>query len=186
VVVGHSLGGAIASAFAFCANSAAGLRQLSADSPLLVVTEVYTFGAPGVAKEPLWNEQAGDGCFAGTRFFNADADVFDPVPWASSLLDFVHPRMAASLLYEDHFGYVVKLDIPCGSVEANTLPISDVRCRPLPADHAITRYLYRIEKVFGSPGNRQSMAPLGNSSAIMPSSNLFSGWMSHVVGTFPR
>merc|ERR1711933_230810 len=57
IVVGHSLGAAIADAAAYCANrKGGGLTDLVADAQTFTVTGVYTFGAPGLTKEPLRND----------------------------------------------------------------------------------------------------------------------------------
>jgi len=64
---GHSMGGAMATLFAYCANT-----QASFDYKALFgsLPEVYlvTFGAPAPATTPLYNGQPGQ-CFTGTRRF---------------------------------------------------------------------------------------------------------------------
>eukprot|EP00927_Polykrikos_kofoidii_P064904 TRINITY_DN60711_c0_g1_i1.p1 TRINITY_DN60711_c0_g1~~TRINITY_DN60711_c0_g1_i1.p1 ORF type:complete len:844 (-),score=103.89 TRINITY_DN60711_c0_g1_i1:111-2570(-) len=165
IVVGHSLGGAIASTLAFCANIVGGggweevLPQTHATTtnegaanveavPTFTVTGLYTFGAPGVAKESLANGQSPDGCFPGARVFSVDSEMIDPVPWIASIVGLIHPRMDAFWLYEDYAGRVTKAKLPCGEGLGVTMPFTDMLCLPSVGLHDIHKYLYRIEQVF--------------------------------------
>lgn len=168
IAVGHSMGGAIAEALAYCANRASkasdglqetgGLRELQPDAPTFTVSEVYTWGAPGIAKQPLTNDLAEDGCFAGARFINIDAQMLDGIPWITSVVHFVHPRTVDVLLFEDHFGYVAKETLACGSLRNEALPKTDFQCRPTVIDHSMNKYMYRLEQLLGPFANGTAAA----------------------------
>ena len=88
IVVGHSLGGAMASLYAACAEQK-GLK--TADF-------LYTFGAPAISHTPLSNKGR---CFRGARFYNFDGDAkYDIVPNIAmvSPASYLHPMMDAIAL----------------------------------------------------------------------------------------
>mmetsp|Transcript_71777 Transcript_71777/g.149955 ORF Transcript_71777/g.149955 Transcript_71777/m.149955 type:complete len:1032 (-) Transcript_71777:295-3390(-) len=68
-----------------------------------LVNEVYTFGSPGSATEPLIDESSTTGCFDGLRVFTAamrpgwpnDVEVSDPVSWITEQFNYSHPKMQA-------------------------------------------------------------------------------------------
>jgi len=84
-IVGHSLGGATASALAGCIEHWDALQGID-------LTGLYTFGAPGVSKEVMTYK---GGCFPGSRFYNYDLAGGDPVPWVTSIIGLKHPKMQA-------------------------------------------------------------------------------------------
>lgn len=65
--VGHSMGGALASLFAFCSNTKVRNAKPRAFGSLPEV-HLFTFGAPGPARVPLYNGLPGM-CFQGARRF---------------------------------------------------------------------------------------------------------------------
>jgi hypothetical protein len=157
ITVGHSLGGALAEGFAYCAN--AGYQQ----SPNFTINEVFTCGAPGVAVKPLENKLTKDGCFAGRRFINIDGGRLDPVPAVTQVLKsihYVHPRMPAVWLSEDGYGDVKHTDLPCNENHSVQLPVTDLKCFPDGADHNMQKYLYRGEAVYGRGKGQSDMVKL--------------------------
>lgn len=140
VAVGHSLGGAVATLFAACANR----RNESLMQGNFVVSELYTFGAPHVSKDQLVNEQSHNHCFTGNRFYNADSWFRDPIPAVAYPLGFKHPMLPAVTLRKEKSGeIVVKVD-RCNSFAAMVNPkllnskLSDG------FRHLQTEYVYRI------------------------------------------
>lgn len=121
-VVGHSLGGAVAAILAACANPGprelhvpelvvrSGMETLPAATIKLPhITELWTFGAPGVSQVRMTNKSAKDGVFQGGRFFIDDECTFDPVPFMSSVppASCEHPKMKSYRLYiKDTFACV--------------------------------------------------------------------------------
>lgn len=84
--VGHSLGGALATLAATCMSKN---KTFSVDS-------VYTFGAPGIASEELVDHSKAapaSKCFKGARVYNVDETFVDPVPVASAVMSFKHPKL---------------------------------------------------------------------------------------------
>jgi hypothetical protein len=110
-IVGHSLGGAVASVVAFCANNAQIPSLAGADNAVIPfwATGLYTIGAPSVAKKSLHDHRAEHdkrpkaqalqptgpekGCFKGFRIFNTHAR--DIVPILASIVGFEHPKVDA-------------------------------------------------------------------------------------------
>eukprot|EP00928_Gymnodinium_smaydae_P014190 TRINITY_DN15160_c0_g1_i2.p1 TRINITY_DN15160_c0_g1~~TRINITY_DN15160_c0_g1_i2.p1 ORF type:complete len:816 (+),score=75.62 TRINITY_DN15160_c0_g1_i2:213-2450(+) len=164
IAVGHSMGGSIAALLAYCANretasraegraASSWLQTLQPDAPSFTVTAVYSWGAPGFATQPLTNGQSADGCFRGRRFFNLDALGRDPVPWVTSVVGLVHPNMEAVWLSEDSLGYVRQTAFKCDSAQVAQLPRSDSYCHLKFADHSMSRYMYRLEQLYGPFAN---------------------------------
>jgi len=84
----------VASVFAACANSISIPFGFTVD-------ELWTFGAPGVSKTPLVNQQSSsqsavEGCFNGGRFWNQDSLYVDPIPGLSRALFFKHPHISST------------------------------------------------------------------------------------------
>jgi hypothetical protein len=81
VTIGHSLGGALATLFAVCANRKSQGFIWNTFLQGIKVKELYTFGAPEVARVGTRNGQRKSGCFTGARFYNEPSyTTFDPVP----------------------------------------------------------------------------------------------------------
>lgn len=95
-VIGHSLGGAMASLLAACANN--GSRPLGFTAKAL-----YTFGAFAVSEERLINKESADGCFAGARLYTQDAVSVDPAAQYAQNFGFRHPQVSAVRLGEPSF-----------------------------------------------------------------------------------
>mmetsp|Transcript_58022 Transcript_58022/g.130782 ORF Transcript_58022/g.130782 Transcript_58022/m.130782 type:complete len:737 (+) Transcript_58022:22-2232(+) len=148
-IVGHSLGGGVASVLAACANNPAvpyGFR----------VDKLWTFGAPGVAKDPLTNSLAADGCFNGGRFWNQDFVTIDPIPGLSRGLNFVHPRIESTRMKQ-----ITNMGVPTGGYETVTTPCDSYISheRPNPTDgtpqpllHLMSAYATRTNALF-TPNN---------------------------------
>jgi len=102
VGVGHSMGGALISMMAACANQKGYFN----------VDSLYTFGAPAVSTEQLSNDRTEDGCFAGYRIYIMDKNFMDPVPSVFSPLDFKHPKLREYRLVEQD-GNVTVLEHGC-------------------------------------------------------------------------
>jgi hypothetical protein len=143
LVGGHSLGGAIASMFATCANHEANNEILVPDLTRwdeltgaavvkagktvksATVSGLYTFGMPPVAKTQLSNNASEDGTFAGGRFYIEDKGCFDPVPFGCSKLGYVHPKVASIRLNESDYGLVDRLEHEAWSNVAASMPNFD-------------------------------------------------------------
>lgn len=147
ILVGHSLGGAMASLYAAVADEW-GLK--GADY-------LYTFAAPAVSTSPLHRVYE---CFPGARFYIAD-DVghYDVVPAVASWVGFVHPFIETlRLSTAPQFGEDKYLWIPQRScfdsarepklyaTTAFTTRLMGMRNRPLPF-HQMTTYIDRLNKV---------------------------------------
>mmetsp|Transcript_55789 Transcript_55789/g.104650 ORF Transcript_55789/g.104650 Transcript_55789/m.104650 type:complete len:189 (-) Transcript_55789:108-674(-) len=84
IMIGHSLGGSMATIYAALARS----------WKMKKVDYLYTFGAPAISKTPLYH--TGITCFPGARFFNFDSDrEYDIVPNFAQRFDYVHPLTTA-------------------------------------------------------------------------------------------
>lgn len=82
VVVGHSLGGAVASMFSYCANLKTECGECRPLMSGYKVQQLYTIGSPSVVpwgeSYHLENGESLDGCFQGLRIYKDK----DPVPRA--------------------------------------------------------------------------------------------------------
>merc|ERR1719401_563904 len=112
-IVGHSMGGALATLVAMCANR----------NHLFDVQELYTFGAPGVSKNQITNPNSDDGCFKGARVYNMDTYQQDPIPALSSPFSFVHPKVAEIKLKKVDDGNIIAKNHTCSSEHAKEYPL---------------------------------------------------------------
>lgn len=94
-VVGHSLGAAMAAVLAVCANSPGGLSSIGVRTMDLNVKGLYTIGEPEISTVSARNGRAENGCFPGSRIYNADTMEHDPVPRSARDAGFVHPQVNA-------------------------------------------------------------------------------------------
>lgn len=111
-VVGHGLGGAMAELLAACANTP--------EMTFFNVSEVYTFGAPGISKAPLKNLTASDGCFKGARVFNEDAMIVDAM--VRRVSSYLHPKLNAVRIAEAGKGEYKRNDVDCSDGRVHELP----------------------------------------------------------------
>jgi hypothetical protein len=104
-VVGHSLGGAVATIIATCANHEK-LSELAKDEDILgfEAKSLYTMGAPSVSETPM-SAGGTNMCFEGLRVYNTFG--VDPVPAAATYaLGLKHPYVKSEDLNgegEAHF-----------------------------------------------------------------------------------
>mmetsp|Transcript_57821 Transcript_57821/g.163174 ORF Transcript_57821/g.163174 Transcript_57821/m.163174 type:complete len:257 (+) Transcript_57821:261-1031(+) len=145
VCVGHSLGGALASILAACANSqeSGGIGHLLGG---LAVAGIYTFGAPAVSKGQLTDGRSSDGCFGGGRWYREDEAAFDPVPYLAHPLGFQHPRSIAIRMEDTGHGRA-KREFECASREARDEP-STLKT-PSIGYHALSSYLAIASSIYG-------------------------------------
>eukprot|EP00927_Polykrikos_kofoidii_P057870 TRINITY_DN52093_c0_g1_i1.p1 TRINITY_DN52093_c0_g1~~TRINITY_DN52093_c0_g1_i1.p1 ORF type:complete len:341 (+),score=46.50 TRINITY_DN52093_c0_g1_i1:78-1100(+) len=147
IATGFSLGGAIASVLAGCANSRDGLAAIVPETPVFTVDSLYTFGAPGVSEEPLENWKAWFGCFGGTRVVNYDTNAYDPVPLLTSIPHLTHPKLELEVLENHSSGSdweVRKKIYACSSTEAGTFPQKGSLWNANVGLHAIPSYIDRL------------------------------------------
>lgn len=131
VGVGHSMGAALISLMAACANS----------KDFFTVGELYTFAAPGVSKQQLTNFKSEDGCFKGKRIYIEDAVFSDPVPALSYPFGFMHPKVQSyRIKYGGNSNYTV-IEHDCSSYDAQVKPRPRT---PNPALHLMTNYIRRL------------------------------------------
>lgn len=138
-IVGHSLGGGVASVLAACANNPA--RPYGFEVECL-----WTFGAPGVSKTPLVNSLSSSGCFKGGRFWNQDSLSMDPIPGLSRGLNFVHPRLKATRLDEKASEFHAT-SYTCDTIHAHQLP-NPTDALPQPLLHVMSAYTQRTNTLF--------------------------------------
>jgi hypothetical protein len=149
-VVGHSLGGAVASLIAGCAAN-------DPDSywPL---TGLYTIGAPGVSINGQISGPSGS-CLPGKRFYNVDEYTYDPVPVIGRWREYVggaalqHPKVAAVQLYEEGWLTVTrsKVEYECSSEHAKiepNFPMAISSPGPNPGDHSGSVYTSRLQELY--------------------------------------
>mmetsp|Transcript_39049 Transcript_39049/g.125525 ORF Transcript_39049/g.125525 Transcript_39049/m.125525 type:complete len:1029 (-) Transcript_39049:93-3179(-) len=96
----------------FEAQNAAKVSRAEAEHQIkgksALVTELYTFGAPGSAREPLIDETDAEGCFPGLRIYSAamrpglryDVPVADPIAWITAQFNYTHPKMKVLEVWE--------------------------------------------------------------------------------------
>eukprot|EP00420_Gonyaulax_spinifera_P035962 CAMPEP_0197877758 /NCGR_PEP_ID=MMETSP1439-20131203/6345_1 /TAXON_ID=66791 /ORGANISM="Gonyaulax spinifera, Strain CCMP409" /LENGTH=458 /DNA_ID=CAMNT_0043497129 /DNA_START=97 /DNA_END=1473 /DNA_ORIENTATION=+ len=142
---GHSLGGALASIFATCANR----KEDLISGNKFIVKELYTVGAPGVAKQPLEDKQRPSHCFNGARLFNEDPNTFDPVPYVAKVAGFVHPKLKATQIIEHKDHTLVTKDFDAKSTEAHRGLSGGVALAVL---HSADVYLRRASSLFNHQG----------------------------------
>lgn len=139
--VGHSLGGSVATIFAACFNAD---PCFESGCPFYV-KELYTIGAPTVAKQSVANAQSSSGCFDGARIFNEDPKSFDPVPYVANLMGFVHPQVKAIEFIEDSDLSLSYTEYDCTSDEAKNGLTGGFAIASLHSSHV---YVARAEKMF--------------------------------------
>mmetsp|Transcript_316 Transcript_316/g.875 ORF Transcript_316/g.875 Transcript_316/m.875 type:complete len:327 (+) Transcript_316:92-1072(+) len=119
--IGHSMGGAVASILAACANHG----ELSAIHPnattAMSVSKLYTYAAPAVSSTGFINPLSSDGCWGGARYFIVDDWSFDPVPPVAVPFGFVHPHVQPVQIGM-HEGALESIDWPCNSHDAEVQP----------------------------------------------------------------
>eukprot|EP00441_Pelagodinium_beii_P023841 CAMPEP_0197673368 /NCGR_PEP_ID=MMETSP1338-20131121/80801_1 /TAXON_ID=43686 ORGANISM="Pelagodinium beii, Strain RCC1491" /NCGR_SAMPLE_ID=MMETSP1338 /ASSEMBLY_ACC=CAM_ASM_000754 /LENGTH=293 /DNA_ID=CAMNT_0043253607 /DNA_START=161 /DNA_END=1039 /DNA_ORIENTATION=- len=144
IAVGHSLGGALASVLATCANAPG--NPLGTQLGFLI-TSLYTIGAPALAKSSPRNGQTSSGCFNGARFFIEDSQTYDPVSYAAVRIGFEHPRVKAIRLHSDSDDRLSFDTFSCESDEARLNSDEPGMQFPSKNDHLATTYISRIEKL---------------------------------------
>jgi pimeloyl-ACP methyl ester carboxylesterase len=147
-VVGHSLGGSVASIAAACLNSNTKSRDvvsIPGAEELGIrnfrVKGLYTVGAPGFAKHNAMSEE----CIPGARMYNF-GDRMDAVPAAAAFLGYVHPKVMAIELHpavEDSKVY------RCDSEEAKMLPYLRNDVKLSSTLHKVPIYMVRLRELAG-------------------------------------
>eukprot|EP00929_Paragymnodinium_shiwhaense_P102268 TRINITY_DN65460_c0_g1_i1.p2 TRINITY_DN65460_c0_g1~~TRINITY_DN65460_c0_g1_i1.p2 ORF type:complete len:520 (-),score=115.96 TRINITY_DN65460_c0_g1_i1:85-1644(-) len=121
--VGFSLGGALATLLAACANDAE--KEHGNASHLFKVDFLYTFGTPKISSVQITNPLSRNGCFHGVRFWTKSTSTWDPVPSLPNSL-YMHPRVASVRLTKKiHFNglrYEFTQSRPCDSKDAASSP----------------------------------------------------------------
>lgn len=149
IVLGHSLGGAMASLYAAGADKYA---YRKADY-------LYTFGAPAISTSSLHDDF---NCFKGARFYNLDSVTqYDLVPNVANWAGFVHPKLKAVWLST---GNVVngneeyqKMAFDCEDIKTPSRPgiyastslttfLAGYPNQPLPL-HKMTNYFDRVQRI---------------------------------------
>uniref|UniRef100_A0A7S1WHT5 Fungal lipase-type domain-containing protein n=1 Tax=Alexandrium catenella TaxID=2925 RepID=A0A7S1WHT5_ALECA len=155
VIVGHSLGGAVASLLAECIDCQ-DCKKPAALQGIGVEAELYTFGAPSVYDGPApTNGHASDGVFKGRRFWNYDMRSCihrwcsswccwslgsqDPVPYVAQKVGYRHPKIESVGL--DEHGEV---EVWRASSEASTLEPDSFQW-PSVMEHMNSNYIARIK-----------------------------------------
>jgi hypothetical protein len=157
--VGHSLGGAVASIVAGCANSPKGLSGMGhvhKGVKPFKVSGLYTVGAPGVSKPAMTN--TGGTCFPGKRAYNYDSVTFDVVAWIATKFGYLHPEVEAVEMTETGgwFGkndeVISKTVYTCSSTAAEHRPWKTGQIAPIKApslgDHKTSTYIHRLKALF--------------------------------------
>lgn len=159
LVVGHGFGGAVATIYAACASkirytNASGItipplfldgRMAERDfhTNLPGISGLYTFGAPGVSHEQIQNANAWDTSFAGARFFLQDEAAHDPIPNSGYAQGWVHPKLAAVRLKEEHSGWVNRVEFMAATDSALKEPSAP--SNPNMHLHEIDKYIERLK-----------------------------------------
>eukprot|EP00929_Paragymnodinium_shiwhaense_P122297 TRINITY_DN94955_c0_g1_i1.p1 TRINITY_DN94955_c0_g1~~TRINITY_DN94955_c0_g1_i1.p1 ORF type:complete len:391 (+),score=80.81 TRINITY_DN94955_c0_g1_i1:83-1255(+) len=139
ILVGHSMGGAMATMMAACASRR---KWFNVDS-------LYTFASPGVStEERLYNEASENGCFKGLRVYSKDSMSGDIIPMLSSPGGYLHPKVHEFRLkkgWGDKYS-VKKRD--CQSKHSATQPHMMGRFGWI-GSHMCTEYVRRLLKTYG-------------------------------------
>jgi len=149
IVLGHSLGGAMASLYAAGAEKY-GYRKAD---------YLYTFGAPAISTSSLHDDF---NCFEGARFYNLDSIThYDLVPNVANWAGFYHPKLKAVWLST---GNVVNgmeeyqnMAFPCDDTKTPHRPgvyastsltmfLAGYPNQPLPL-HKMTTYFERVNRI---------------------------------------
>jgi len=148
--VGHSLGGAVASITAGCANSGGsgvlGIPSARSNIIPFTVSGLYTVGAPAVSKPQMTSK--GGACFAGRRDFNYDSSTLDPVPLVAQAAGYRQPKVEALELHSNSAGTITKKTWACNSIQAEEYPYGLGARGPSIADHKTSTYITRLKDVF--------------------------------------
>jgi hypothetical protein len=151
VATGHSQGGAMASILATCANQYGGLDASLPKFPAFTVDELYTIGAPGISKQPVNDDRTPNGCFSGMRVVNWDWGSYDPVPFVTHAVGFLHPRIELTRLILETSWWggrtLTKESYPCTSSEALTYP-SVKHWWHIPHINMHMDYVQRLQELF--------------------------------------
>jgi len=143
VTTGHSLGGALSTLIAACANK----------QGWWTVDGVYTFGAPGLSsRTQISNPLSKDGCFKGYRVYNSDKWQMDPIAATGSPFGFKQPKIQEIRIKRLSSGEYVYKSHACDSDHARRFP----RARDklwwtgvgLPTMHPATIYIKRLLKLY--------------------------------------
>jgi hypothetical protein len=160
-LVGHSMGGALATLVAACAYKKADAAWNWPEDP-----HIYTFGAPAVATTRIAETEPA--VFKGYRFFNKDKSWRDPIPVLSRRPSksperpgFLHPKLSAFQIQEIGFGakHLGFIETDGDSPESATIPDYD---RPWASDpigmvklHGAKVYVKRLLKLCGIRNRRK-------------------------------
>lgn len=155
IVVGHSLGGAMASLLAACANHPDPTYRASKDPDThkavedITVKAIYTIGAPSISRVQLTNHGQ---MFPGRRFYNYDSLQYDPVPSSAQAANHKHPLLQAVRLVKR----CNTLGTKCDPTKAEIFHSYDatfartpliLKGFPRPSLHSCAEYEMRIQSV---------------------------------------
>mmetsp|Transcript_103377 Transcript_103377/g.287840 ORF Transcript_103377/g.287840 Transcript_103377/m.287840 type:complete len:433 (-) Transcript_103377:154-1452(-) len=156
-VVGHSLGGALASIFAGCSTRPDAPESIQG----IKVEGLYTFGAPGVSKptgqpggEPSGRlGPRGATCFKGKRFWNTAVvgavGQADPIPAITAPVGLLHPMVQSVNLNAPFvWSRVERREYDCTSDEAKLKPAPSIGIAPNMLYHAWCLYENRVRAVY--------------------------------------
>jgi len=148
-IVGHSLGGGVASITAGCLNSAGGAKHIPEVNKGVIPFKakgLYTVAAPASSMPAMTS--TGGACFEGRRDFIYDSMTFDVVPYVAGKFGYLHPEVEALELHTNSNEVVSKKTWPCTSMQAERYPYGLAVKAPSLEDHKTSTYIKRLKALF--------------------------------------
>jgi hypothetical protein len=148
-IVGHSLGGGVASITAGCLNSAGGAKAIPGVNSGVIPFKakgLYTVAAPAASIPAMTS--TGGACFQGRRDFIYDSLTFDVVPYVAGKFGYLHPKVEALELKTNNKEQVSKRTYSCTSFQAQKYPYGMMAKAPSLQDHMTSTYIKRLKALF--------------------------------------